>query len=137
MKKILIILTLLIGVFTNLKAQNLIGLSKSEVVSSIYNDNPNLKPEWGTNKYGAEYVYYIKPNKRSMIYYFNENGICYLYNAVYSYEEMNMVIETLNKTYTIYSDERWIDYNKTIDYLWRIQRDDEFFVVICEIYKIH
>ena len=137
MKKTLIILTLLIGTFINLKSQNLIGLSKSEVVSNIYNDNPNLKPEWETNKYGTEYVYFIKPNKRAMLYYFNENGICYLYNAVYPYEEMNIVIETLNKTYAISGDERWIDYNKTIDYLWTIKREEEFFVVFCEIYKTH
>lgn len=128
---------LVIGISFNLKAQNLIGSTKSEVASAIYEDNPNLKPNWGRNNHGIDYVLYTKPNRRSMIYYFNDNGICYFYNAVYPYEEMNMVIEALNKTYTIYSNERWIDYNKTVDYLWKIQREDEFFVVTCEIYEIH
>jgi len=117
--------------------QNLIGLKKLDVVEYFQTNRPEATPEFKVATNGHDYIVVEKGDIREDVYYFNDNGVCYAYMALYtSYKYLNAVVEALNDNFTIYPD-KWIDYDENMDYLWTIDRNEGFFAVKCEIYKIH
>lgn len=136
-KAVIVTLSFLIFFTFCVKSQNLVTKTKHDVINYMFKKDPGCQPEWGRDNSGNDYVMFKKSESIYSVYYFNSNDYCIRYVSIHPYSDMNTVIEYLNSVYTIYKDNKWIDYNKDYDYIWWIEREEDFFAVQCKIYEIH
>jgi len=139
MKKIIYILLLFVCITSQqVFSQNLVTDTKSEVIQYMKTKKPHLVPSWDrTSKSNIDYVSFKVDDSHYLLYYFDDDGYCNLYIAIYPYSEMNGIVEKLNGMYTIYKNDIWMDYGEVFDFKWWITREDGFFAVHCNLDKMH
>ncbi len=136
MKLTLLLLLLSLSV----QAQNLIGLKKLDIIERFERDNTGAAstPHFDVANDGTPYMFFENGDVCNYYYYFNEDAVCEMYVVIYyGYSQINSVVEILNKNFTIYQDDTWMDYNEKVDFLWKLKRKEGLFTVVCTIYKIH
>lgn len=140
MKKLLTIIACVIAIPLLSSGQVLLALKKDEVVSVFYEKNKDVKytTEWNKTQGGIDYVLFNKTELNvANAYYFNSNGYCDYMRVFYQYDDMNTVVEYLNRKFVKTSDESWVDYDKYFDTEYRISRNEHSFTVNCSIVRFH
>ena len=115
MRIILFICVMILGLGSQVKCQTMVGLSKSEVISTMKTDHKKFQRDDSVIKQRYNYLKYINGLRtKTWIIYFNDEDICKSSKLVCDYSDFKQVFEEVNSKYS-----------QTGEYLWEFQHGSD------------
>ena len=97
---------MLLGLSYQVKSQNCVGLSKTEIQSRFKEKGIELTTTFDDD--GTYFMWFFNEIKDYQTYYLNSNNICYKYAIVFNEANFDKLAEVLtNQGYKNYDDSYW------------------------------
>jgi len=131
----LIILLISLAVGTMLKAQSMIGMTKSEVKEIVKKQHRDFRNDNTIVKQRFNYLKYVNGMRtKTWILYFTDEDICKTSKLVCDYSEFNEMLEDLSTSYQKVGDSSW-EYNQDADTFQVILTKQEWYFTVRETRK--
>jgi hypothetical protein len=128
--KLFVIYMFLLVVALPLKAQNLIGYHKSEIIKimqenqSVYSlDNQTKNPVYN-------YLKYVDGlGSRTILFFLSDGDTCTYYKLISDYAYLKSIQKSMDEKYRNLNDSTWVQKINKKEYLKRLRREKWFFTV--------
>jgi hypothetical protein len=132
MKTKILVLSIFIGFCTiQLQAQNLIGMSKSEVMQVIKKAYPSFDIDGDAKNTTYKYLKYIdKYNEETMLVFLSDDDVCTFTKLMSDYSNEKIRTDELDKKYKKTGDHFWTFVDKGENFTVELKKEEWYFTII-------
>jgi hypothetical protein len=134
------IIVFIIGMLTyTAQAQqlNYIGMSKTDIVSSMQKNNPGFDLDEGAVNSAYKYIKFVdKYNEETYLFFMDENNSCSFTKLMSDYSNLKIRTDELNKNYKNAGEGKWIYVENGVVYIIEMKKEEWFFTIIMKKKKL-